>query len=323
MSDWRGRLGLVLFLSVILLAAGAVRGESLRVGKAQPQAFSFVPLDIGIEKGLFRKYGLDIDSVGFAGGARLHQGMAAGSIDIALGSGPDLPFVLKGAPELAVAALAGPPLLLGIIVPYDSPMKSADDLKGKKIGVASLSSLTGWLALELARVKGWGPGGVTPLAVGGNFEGNIAAMKTGQVDAFIEASALAFQLEEKKEGRLLLSAADYVRDFHIHVIFASNRLIKQQPDTLRRFLKGWFESVAYMRQNKGETIAIARKITGFDQPVEEREYDLVMPMFSADGKFDAKGLTTLRRSFVELGLLDKEPDMSTIYTERFLPGSGS
>jgi ABC-type nitrate/sulfonate/bicarbonate transport system substrate-binding protein len=311
------RAGFAVLILILFLSPASA--EPLRVGKAQPQAFSFVPLDVGIERGLFKKYGLDVEGIGFAGGARLHQGMAAGSIDIALGSGPDLPFVLKGAPELAVAALAGPPLLLGIIVPYDGPVKSADDLKGKKIGVASLSSLTGWLALELARSKGWGPKGVTPVAVGGDFQANVAAMKTGQVDAFVEASALGLQLEEKKEGRLLLSAADYVHDFHIHVIFAANRLIKEQPETLKNFLKGWFETIAFMRRNKEETVRIARRITGFDQPVEEREYDLVMPMFSVDGKFDQDGLATLRRSFVELGLLDKEPDMSSLYTERFLP----
>ena len=319
-SALRPGLAVVAALACAILASPAA-AEPLRVGKAQPQAFSFVPLDVGIEKGLFKKYGLEIEATGFAGGARLHQGIAAGAIDVALGSGPDLPFVIKGAPELAVAALGGPPLLLGIIVPFDGPVKSADDLKGKKIGVSSLSSLTGWLALELARQKGWGPNGVTPVAIGGSFEGNVAAMKTGQVDAFIEASALGLQLEEKKEGRLLMPASDYVRDFHIHIIFASNKLIKEQPDAIKSFLKGWFETIAYMRQNKAETVAIAKRITGFDQAVEEREYDLVMPMFSADGKFEQKGLATLRRSFVELGLLDKEPDMSTLYTERFLPGS--
>jgi NitT/TauT family transport system substrate-binding protein len=318
-AKWPG-LALVV-LSILLATRQPALAEPLRVGKAQPQAFSFVPLDVGMEKGLFKKYGLDIESIGFAGGARLHQGMAADSIDIALGSGPDLPFVLKGAPELAIAALAGPPLLLGIIVPYESPMRSADDLKGKKIGVASLSSLTGWLAFELARSKGWGPNSVTPVALGGDFQANVAAMKTGQVDAVIEASALAFQLEQSKQARLLLPASDYVKDFHIHMIFASNALMKDRPDAVKNFLKAWFETVSFMRQNKDETVRIARRVTGFDQPVEEREYDLVMPMFSVDGKFEAKALATLRRSFVELKLLDQEPDMSTLYTERYLPGS--
>jgi hypothetical protein len=41
--------------------------------------------------------------------------------------------------------------------------------------------------------------------------------------------------------------------------------------------------------------------------IETKEYDLVTPMFSADGKFPASGLEVLARSFVELGQLDSEP----------------
>ena len=44
-----------------------------------------------------------------------------------------------------------------------------------------------------------------------------------------------------------------------------------------------------------------------------------MPMFSDDGRFDPKALAVLRHSFVELGLLPTEPDMSKLYTENFLP----
>jgi hypothetical protein len=53
--------------------------------------------------------------------------------------------------------------------------------------------------------------------------------------------------------------------------------------------------------------------------VTSKIYDKLMPMFSRDGKFDQKALAVLRKSFVELGTLDKEPDMSTTYTEEFLP----
>jgi hypothetical protein len=45
-----------------------------------------------------------------------------------------------------------------------------------------------------------------------------------------------------------------------------------------------------------------------------------MPVFSTDGKFDARALATLSRSFVELELLPSEPkDMRRLYTEEFLP----
>ena len=72
-----------------------------------PEAFSFVPLDIGIQKGFFKKHGLDIQSTAFTGDAKLHQAMAADSIDLALGSGPAMAFIVKGSPVKAIAAMAG------------------------------------------------------------------------------------------------------------------------------------------------------------------------------------------------------------------------
>jgi hypothetical protein len=44
-----------------------------------------------------------------------------------------------------------------------------------------------------------------------------------------------------------------------------------------------------------------------------------MPMFSDTGRFDAKALAVLTKSFVEMGTLDKEPDPKELYTEAFLP----
>lgn len=96
----------------MLSGAHADAADVLRVGKAVPEAFSFVPLDVGMQTGIFAKYGLDIAPAAFAGDAKLHQAMAADGIDIALGSGPAMAFITKGSPAKAIAALAGPPLLL-------------------------------------------------------------------------------------------------------------------------------------------------------------------------------------------------------------------
>jgi ABC-type nitrate/sulfonate/bicarbonate transport system substrate-binding protein len=95
-----------LLASGAILAPGATAAETLRVGKAVPEAFSFVPLDIGMRKGLFAKQGLDIESIAFTGDARMQQAMASDSLDIALGSGPAMAFIVKGAPIKAVAAMA-------------------------------------------------------------------------------------------------------------------------------------------------------------------------------------------------------------------------
>jgi NitT/TauT family transport system substrate-binding protein len=155
-------------LSAILpaLLAAPARAETLRVGKAVGVAFSFVPLDVGIRQGLFAQNGIEVESTTFAGDARLQQAMAADGIDIALGSGPGMAFVAKGSPIKAVAAMAGAPLLLSLIVRPDGP-RSVAELKGKTVSVSSAGSLTYWLVSETSRLQGWGPGGDRSPAGGG------------------------------------------------------------------------------------------------------------------------------------------------------------
>ena len=300
-------------------AAHARAATKLRVAKANPHAISFAPVDVGLAKGFFP--GLDIEIVNFAGSAKAMQGLISGAADIYLGGGTDIAFEVKGVPITAVAALAGPPLLLTIIVPYDSPIKTADDLKGKKVQVSTVGSTTDWLVKKLADVKGRGPDGITTVALGGELSAQVAALRTHQVDAIVGTSSVAFELEEKKEGRLLIPTAAYVKDFLLHAIFATNTFLQSDPDAVRAFLKGWFQSVAFMRANREETLKIIVPVTQVDAAAEGKEYDLVMPMFSADGKFDdPKALDVMAQSFVDLKILDHKPDLSKFITEKYLPG---
>jgi NitT/TauT family transport system substrate-binding protein len=306
----------LLATSSVLLALPAGAAEKLRVGKAVPEAFSFVPLDIGMRKGFFAKHGLEIEAIAFAGDARMQQAMASDSLDIALGSGPAMAFIVKGSPIKAVAAMAGPPLLLAIVVRPDGP-KTAAELKGKKISVSTAGSLTYWLVSETSRRQGWGPKGIE-IAPMGAMPGQIAAMKRGDIDGAIMDIGNAFELEKRGEGRILVRFTD-IKDFHIHVIFATDKLIADRPEALRAFLQGWFETIAFMRRNKAETVAIAKEVTNKDEDITARVYDELMPMFSDDGKFSPSALATLAKSYVELQLLPEEPDPAKLYTEAFLP----
>ncbi|MFL6928283.1 MAG: ABC transporter substrate-binding protein [Xanthobacteraceae bacterium] len=299
-----------------LSMSSAAAAEKLRVGKAVPEAFSFVPVDLGMKQGIFAKQGLEIESIAFAGDARMQQAMASDSLDIALGSGPAMAFIAKGAPIKGVAAMAGPPLLLAIVVRPDGP-KSVADLKGKTVSVSTAGSLTYWLVSETSRRQGWGPNGIN-IAPMGAMPGQIAALKRGDIQGAIMDIGNAFDLEKRGEGRVLVRFID-IDDFHIHIIFATNKLIAERGDAIRKFLAGWFDTIAFMRRNKAETVKIAAEVTGKDEDINGRVYDELMPMFSDTGKFDAAALETLRKSYVELKLLPSEPDMSQLYTEAFLP----
>jgi len=301
-----------------LLLVPAARSETLRVGKAVPEAFSFVPLDVGIRQGIFKKHGLEIESSAYGGGGRLQQALTADSIDIGLGSSPEMSSIVKGVPIKAVAAMAGPPLLLALMVRPDGAIKTVDDLKGRRVGVTTANSLTAWLVRELSRQKGWGPDGisVTPL---GAIPGLLAALMMMQVDGFVADISTLLHAEEVGEGRILVRFGDLVKDFHVHVIFATNKLIASRPGAVRAFLAGWFDTIAFMRANKGKTVETAMAVLDLNRGIAERSYDILMPMFSDDGRFDAKALAVLGRSYVDLQFLPVEPDMSKLYTEEFLP----
>jgi ABC-type nitrate/sulfonate/bicarbonate transport system substrate-binding protein len=309
---------LSLFLAALFAATASASAETLRVGKAGREAFSFVPLDVGVRTGIFKRHGLDVEISNFGGDAKLQQAMAADGIDVALGSGPGLAFIVKGSPVRGIAAMAGPPLLFALVVRNDDSVKTVDDLKGRKIGVSTVGSVTSWIMSEVSRQRGWGFEGIVQVPIGENAA-RVAAVRSKALDGCIVDLASALNFVQRGEGRILLRFGDLVKDFHIHVIFATEKIIAERPAALRGFLAGWFETIGLMRRDKARSVEIASDVMGTDAPTTASIYDELMPMFSDTGRFDPKALAVLRRSFVEMKTLPQEPDMSRLYTEAFLP----
>jgi NitT/TauT family transport system substrate-binding protein len=143
-------------------------------------------------------------------------------------------------------------------------------------------------------------------------------MKRGDLDGSIMDVANAFRLENLKEGRILVRF-DHIKDFHIHVTYATNKAIAEKPQAIRNFLAGWIETIKFMRANKAETVKIAMDVMHKTEETSSRTYDEVMPMFSETGKFDDKALALLKKAWVELKLLPSAPDVTKMYTEEYLP----
>ena len=307
-----------LALIALLSVGGTASAETLRVGKAGRAAFSFVPVEVGMATGIFKKNGLDLQSSSLGGDAKVQQAMAADSIDIGLGSGPGLAFIVKGSPVKGIAAMAGPPLLFALVARNDGSIKSVDDLKGKKIGISTVGSATAWIINEVSRKKGWGNDGMVEVPIGEDGA-RVAALKAKTLDAAIVNLAVALKHADSGDGKVILRFGELVKHFHIHVIFATDKAIAEKPDALRAFLKGWFETIAYMRAHKAETMKIAMPVLGTDEKLTGKIYDELMPMFSDNGRFDPQALTALQQSFVELKTLPTAPDMSKLIDTRFLP----
>jgi NitT/TauT family transport system substrate-binding protein len=312
------RLPLLLLVSALLGGTAVSANELVRVGKAQGNAWTFLPVDVGIAQGLFAGQGLDIEVADLGGDAKIQQALVAGSIDIGLGSGPGMAFLAKGSPAIAVAAFAGPPRNIAAIVLADSPIRTVADLKGKVIAVSTVGSLSDWLARQMAIQEGWGRSGIQTAPLGA-IPASIAALKAKQVDAVVLSTEVGFALEERNEGRVLVSMDRYAPDFITHVVFAQKSSVASNPGLMQRFLKAFFAAIAFMKTHKDETTVVAERVLHQSPAVAGRNYDFEIGMLLDDGRFDPKAVATLKQSYVDMGTLPDKPADDVLFTTQFVP----
>ncbi len=310
---------MVAMLAATLLASGSAQAQDkVRIGKSVPNSWAFAATDVGVQSGIFKQEGIDLAISSFKGDAQMQAGLTAGAVDVALGSGPGLGFRAKGVPAIGVAAMYGAPSNLAVVVLAKSPIKTVADLKGKRIGVTTGGSLTDWLSRELARQQGWGRDGMQVMPLG-SMQARLAAMERGDLDAMVVESASGFELEELKRGRLVIDFGEIEKNFYTHVIFATDAMIDKRTDVLRRFLRGWFKTIAFIRANKDATVKITAKAIDVRESIVSRIYDAQVGGFSADGAWNPASIQVISKSLKDLGILDSLPDPRAIYNDKFVP----
>ena len=224
----RGALAGAVTVLALWSCGAAFALDQVKLGKAVPNSFAFGATEVGIEAGIFEQEGIALEVTSFRGDAQLQQALAAGSLDVGLGSGPSLGFRAKGAPAIGVAAMYGPPANLALVLPVDTPIKAIGDLKGKRIGVTTAGSLTDWLVRELSRQQGWGNDGIQILALG-QMQARLAAIQRGELDGMVIEAATGYELEEAGKAKNFILFGDIAKDFYTHVIFATDEMIDKRP----------------------------------------------------------------------------------------------
>ena len=96
-------------------------------------------------------------------------------------------------------------------------------------------------------------------------------------------------------------------------------MVDKRTDALRRFLRGWFKTIAFVRENKAETVKITSKAIDVRESIVNRIYDAQVNGFSRDGSWDPVAIDVIRKSLKDLGILDLLPDARTIYNDKFVP----
>lgn len=303
-------------LMVAVIAGTAAAAEKVVVARSGID-IAFAPMEIGAEAKIWQALDLDIQIVEIPG-TRIEQVLTSGDADVGLGAGIALGVRMKGVPTIGVAAIAGPPYNFTLIVPTASPIRAIADLRGKKVSVTTAGSVTEWMVRELSRQQGWGPDGINAVPLG-DETARMAALRTGGVDANLSSLMQSFDVADRGEARILVYFGDVVKEFQTLAMKSSDRFVKEHPERLERFLKGWFRSVAYMKAHKEESVAVISKSFKIDPMAVAKAYDVEMKMMSDDGIFSEAGMDVVRHSLVEMRILEKMPEAHELYTDRFVP----
>lgn len=145
----------------------------------------------------------DIRWAEFPAAAPLAEALNAGAVDAGIiGDAPLLFALANGAPVKAIAVDKSNPAGTAVLVPPGSPLKSAADLKGKRIatGKGSIGHFVALKALEQA--------GISPKDVQWVFLGPVdakVALLNGSVDAWATWEPYTTQLVKTAEGQILVS----------------------------------------------------------------------------------------------------------------------
>lgn len=218
-------------------------------GVAGP-AINLVYAHLTKDAGLWQKHGLDTRVVMFESGSILAQAALSGEVRFAISSGPaTIASRTQGADNIILAAMVN-------ILPYSivaaKNITRWDQLKGKKIAISRFGSGTDTAVRLVLRKHGLDPVKDVLLLQVGTQPARIQALAAGVIDATIVSPPLDFQA--KKQGyQILVNLADLKIPYPQLVIETTERYVKQNPQIVKNFLKGFIEGVHYAASHKEET----------------------------------------------------------------------
>jgi NitT/TauT family transport system substrate-binding protein len=248
----------------------AARSQSLRLNMSysseSPGALSVWH---AMESGIYARNGLDVQLVRVTGNVAV---MAVVSREVNIG--------LMGGPAVITSNLAGSDAVMiaagQVLTDYSMvthpKIKSAQQLKGGIVGVASVvgSAMT---ATQYALQKvGLTPKDVTLLVVGGTPE-RLAALRTGRIQATLLSPPTSFAAEN--EGyNILLDVISMPLPYNS--IASTRRFVRDNPDVARRFIKAHLETVHLLKTDREaglKTLAKYLRQTK-DRQLLEKSYDI-------------------------------------------------
>ena len=243
----------VLLLHGLAFGQGTVRVTSGYAATSGPHAV----LWIAREAGLFEKNGLRTDVAYIRSGSTMSQALVAGEIQMAQMGGPAMLAAGVAGMDVAFVAVAlntTPIVIMGTVA-------KLEDLKGKAVGITRFGSNTDISARYAIRKAGLQPEKDVALVQLEDYPGIMGGIASGR----IAAGALAdpFTDAAKKMGyKEIADIAKMGLEFPFVGIAAKKSYIKDNSDTVQRFVRAYTEAIALYKNNRELAMKVTSKYTG-------------------------------------------------------------
>jgi ABC-type nitrate/sulfonate/bicarbonate transport system substrate-binding protein len=214
---------------------------------------------------IFDKYGIDATIIFISGSIRGIQSILAGEIPIGEGGGPGLASARLAGGD--VVAIAGNVNVLPYYLVAQPNIKKPEDLRGK-IGGNHIAGTTAEFALKVGLKKI----GIDPFkdvnlrVIGGSIERMVALQK--RIVDFTVVTEAGKAMAEKLGYPTVVDMVALKIPFPQNGIFTSTKLIRDNPDFVRRYMRAYVEAIHFYKTHKEETIKIMRKYSR----VEDRKF---------------------------------------------------
>ena len=217
------------------------------------------------EAKIFDKYGIDATIIFISGSIRGIQSILAGEIPIGEGGGPGLASARLAGGD--VVAIAGNVNVLPYYLVAQPNIKKPEDLRGK-IGGNHIAGTTAEFALKVGLKKiGIDPSkDVNLRVIGGSIERMVALQK--RIVDFTVVTEAGKAMAEKLGYPTVVDMVALKIPFPQNGIFTSTKLIRDNPDFVRRYMRAYVEAIHFFKTHKEETIKIMRKYSR----VEDRKF---------------------------------------------------
>jgi len=294
------------FLTVVVLSQGVVNAQTQKIRIAySSRSNTITPFYIAASKGFFREEGLDVELIQVS--PRLGA-LAVMNGDVSFTTSFTSTFrgILQGLPLKLILVALKKGIYFLVVRPE---IKDVQDLKGKKLGVATIRGTDQLVAEELLRSKGFNPALLQQIVIG---ETPLRAQAL--VAGIVQVVSLSppHDLVLQQMGYKVLAGPPEI-GLPASGLFTSDRLLKENPQGVKRTLRALIKANRFITENRQETIAVMLKSLPQPQEVASRSYDLELKALSKDGQMtDGEMESLIERLGEKKRPLDEVRDFSPV-----------